>query len=84
MDHRTRSSPDSVRERRLHSRRLRELEARLDDAERQIGQLENTLRGVVRETNGVSIGGPCKCGEALLIVHQQTVYCPQCQYRRAI
>ena len=73
-----------MRGRYPHSRRLREFEARLDDAERQIGQLENTLRGVVRETNDVSIAGPCKCGKALLIVRQQTVYCPQCQYRRGI
>ncbi|WP_339103454.1 hypothetical protein [Haloterrigena salinisoli] len=71
-------------DRRLPARRLRELEARLEDAERQIGRLENTLRGVVRETNDVSVGGPCKCGKSLLIVRQRTVHCPQCQYRRAI
>ncbi|WP_230198534.1 hypothetical protein [Halopiger goleimassiliensis] len=68
----------------MHSRRLRDLEARLDDTERKVDQLENTLCGVVRELNEVSIAGPCKCGKALLIVHQQTVYCPQCQYRRTI
>ena len=82
MDHRTRSNP--VRDRRLHSRRLRDLEERLSEAERNICQLENTLRGVVRETNDVSVGGPCKCGDSLLIVRQRTVYCPQCQYQRAI
>ena len=82
MDPRTGSNP--ARGGRPHSQRLRELEARLDDAERQITQLENTLRGLVRETNDISVGGPCKCGQSLLIISQRTVYCPQCQYKRAI
>ncbi|NUC71837.1 hypothetical protein HTZ84_05840 [Haloterrigena sp. SYSU A558-1] len=73
-----------MRGRHLYSRRLRELEERLDDAERNIDRLENTLRGIVRETDGVSVGGPCKCGESLLIVRHRTVYCPHCKYRRAI
>ncbi|QRV17357.1 hypothetical protein [Haloterrigena salifodinae] len=73
-----------MRGRHLHSRRLRELEERLDDAERDIDRLENTLRGIVRETNDISVGGLCKCGKSLLIVRQRTVYCPHCKYRRAI
>ncbi|ADB60932.1 hypothetical protein Htur_2048 [Haloterrigena turkmenica DSM 5511] len=73
-----------MRGRHLHSRRLRDLEDRLDDAEQQIARLENTLRGIVRETNEVDVSGPCKCGESLLIVRQRTVYCPHCKYRRAI
>ncbi|QSW98928.1 hypothetical protein [Haloterrigena alkaliphila] len=82
MNHRTRSTP--ARGRRVRSNRLRDLEDRLANTERRIERLENTLKGVVREFEDVSIGGPCKCGESLLIVRHRTIYCPSCRYRRTI
>ncbi|ELY57761.1 hypothetical protein [Natronolimnohabitans innermongolicus] len=81
MGHRRRVP--GTRRQRL-SRRLADLEGRLEDAEQQLEQVENTLRGVLREANDVSLGGPCKCGESLLIVRRRTIYCPRCRYRRAI
>ncbi|WP_436343870.1 hypothetical protein [Natronorubrum sp. FCH18a] len=76
--------PGDARRRRLLSRRLHEIEERLETVERRADRLENTLQGVVREATSVSLGGPCRCGESLLIVRRQTIYCPQCQYRRTI
>lgn len=75
---------DGARQRqRLHGR-LRALEAELEENARRLVQLETALRYVVRTTNDVSIGGPCHCGESLLIVRQQSIYCPNCSYQRTI
>ena len=82
MSHRNGSS--ATNRRRPRSRRPHDLDERLSKVEQHLVQLENTLQGVVRETSDVTIGGPCKCGESLVIVRQRTVYCPQCQYRRGI
>lgn len=74
-----------ARQRRTEaSRRLEELEAELEATRDRVQQLENTLRGVVRNVNDVSVGGPCTCGKSLLIVRQQEIYCPQCGYRRTM
>ncbi|SER74567.1 hypothetical protein [Natrinema salaciae] len=75
--------PDSARRRQLH-RRLRDLEADLEECSRHLVQLENTLRHIVRTTDDVTIGGPCRCGQSLLILSNQSLYCPQCSYRRTV
>lgn len=65
-------------------RRLEELEDEFEATRDRVRRLENTLRGVVRNVNDVSVGGPCTCGKSLLIVRQQEIYCPQCGYQRTM
>ena len=81
--HRRHVSGTTRRSGRL-SERLRRLEDRLEETEQRVVQLENTMRGIVREANGISVGGPCKCGESLLIVRERTMYCPSCQYQQTM
>ncbi|RKD95042.1 hypothetical protein [Halopiger aswanensis] len=70
--------------RRSLSRELAALEAELEETKQHIDQLENTLRGVVRDANDISVGGPCSCGQSLLLIRQRVIYCPQCEYKRTI
>jgi hypothetical protein len=76
--------PDGVRQRQQRQRRLQQLEAELEDHGQRLLQMENALRHVVRTTADVSIGGPCQCGESLVIVTRHSLYCPQCSYRRTV
>ncbi|MGQ3411845.1 hypothetical protein [Natrinema versiforme] len=76
--------PNGARERRRLHRRLRALEADLEEQSQRLVRLENALRHIVRRTDDVSVGGPCQCGESLLIVTRRSLYCPQCSYRRTI
>lgn len=70
--------------RRALAERLSTLEDDLAETNRHLYRLENALEGVLRETDGVSLGGPCRCGESLLVVRRRTIYCPRCAYRRTI
>ncbi|MCU4740294.1 hypothetical protein [Natronoglomus mannanivorans] len=78
------SSDRTGRWQRTLSRQLADLEAELEENKRRVTQLENTLKAVTRQTNDISIGGPCSCGESFLIVRQRVIYCPQCGYRRTM
>lgn len=83
MRRRNRAGPTGSVRRSL-SRQLADLEDELEETKQHVVQLENTLRGVVRDANGISVGGPCSCGQSLLLVRQQVIYCPQCEYKRTI
>ncbi|WP_408958221.1 hypothetical protein [Natrinema sp. 74] len=65
-------------------RRLAALESELETTRERVRRLENTLREAVRTADDVSIGGPCSCGESLLLVRDRTLYCPECRYRRTV
>uniref|UniRef100_A0A7D5KU14 Uncharacterized protein n=2 Tax=Natrinema halophilum TaxID=1699371 RepID=A0A7D5KU14_9EURY len=74
-----------MRKRRSHFRRsLAELESDLETTRVRIQQLENTLRGVVRNLDNISIGGPCRCGESMLLIRQKKIFCPECGYQRTM
>ncbi|WP_207587917.1 hypothetical protein [Halomontanus rarus] len=78
------SSDSTGRWQRTLYRRLFDIEAELEENSRRLRQLENTLKAVTRQTDDISIGSPCSCGESFLIVRQQVIYCPQCTYRRTM
>ncbi|AEH38853.1 hypothetical protein [Halopiger xanaduensis] len=83
MRRRNRAGPSGPFRRSL-SRELAEFEDELEKTKQHVVQLENTLRGVVRDANDISVGGPCSCGESLLLIRQRVIYCPQCEYKRTI
>ncbi|WP_459810039.1 hypothetical protein [Halopiger thermotolerans] len=83
MRRRTRAGPTGVFRRSI-SRELTDLEDELEETKQRVVQLENTLRGVVRDANDISVGGPCSCGKSLLLIRQHVIYCPQCEYKRTI
>lgn len=70
-------------QRTLH-RQFSELETELEENRRRVLQLENTLKAITRQASDLSIGGPCSCEESLLIVRQNVIYCPECDYRRTM
>ncbi|MDF9745565.1 hypothetical protein [Natrinema salsiterrestre] len=76
--------PDGARQRQRPHRRLHQLEAELEENGQRLVRLENTLRHVVRTTADVSVGGPCQCGESLVIVTKHSLYCPECSYQRTV
>ncbi|MXV61259.1 hypothetical protein GS429_04110 [Natronorubrum sp. JWXQ-INN-674] len=83
MPRRRRSNSTTPLPQTVH-RRLAALEAELTDNSRRVTQLENTLRAVMRETENVSVGGPCVCGECLLLVQRRRLYCPKCNYQQTM
>lgn len=78
------SADQTERSQRTLYRQLSTLEADLEENRRRVLQLENTLKAVTRQTNDISIGGPCSCGKSFLIVRQRVIYCPQCDYQRTM
>ena len=80
-----RRQPSGPRTRRRPvSTRIDDLETALEETNRRVDRLENTLQALARERDDVSIAGPCNCGESLLIIRQRTIYCPECRYRRTM
>jgi len=56
---------------------------RLDEQEREIERLKNTLRGITHKLDGVSMSGRCcHCNRAYVIISHGEVYCPACGSRR--
>lgn len=49
------------------------------DLEQRVERLENTLRAVTRETDAVTLRGPCsKCAKCLMIQTNEGLHCPNC------
>ena len=61
--------------------RIRRLERRVADAEVLLGQLKTTVDALAQRESGVAVGNPCThCGESLLLVDRERIYCPACPY----
>ena len=76
--------PPAGRRQRSPVDRLAKLERRLEETDRRVLLLHNTLRGVAREA-GVSIGCPCdRCERSYLLVSDGLLVCPQCGYQQSI
>lgn len=49
------------------------------DLEQRVERLENTLKAVARESESISVRGPCQnCGQCLVFNRDSTMYCPYC------
>lgn len=49
------------------------------DLEQRVERLENTLRAIARETDSVTLRGPCRdCEECLIIQTNRGLHCPNC------
>lgn len=49
------------------------------ELERKVDRLQNTLQALARETSNVTLHGPCPaCGQCLLFLKRNTMYCPCC------
>lgn len=52
---------------------------RLAALEQRVDQLQNTLKAVARESDSVTVHGPCPaCEQCLLLLKGSTMYCPHC------
>lgn len=83
MRRRNRAQPTGAFRRSL-ARELTDLEADLEEPNQHVVQLETTLRGVVRDANGIPVRAPCSCGERVLLIRQRVISCPQCEYKRTL
>ncbi|ELY57460.1 hypothetical protein C493_08241 [Natronolimnohabitans innermongolicus JCM 12255] len=81
---RTRSRVDSRSALERQDVRLRNVAARVERTESRLALLENTLRGIARET-GVAIGCPCdRCDRSYVLIADGMMTCPVCGYRQSL
>lgn len=79
-----RSTVADRRNRESVRRRLERVIDRQQAIERDLELLETTLKAVAKEGE-LSISGPCgKCGQSLLFIRDQELFCPQCDFRRSL
>lgn len=59
--------------------RLTRMSERLDEYEKRIDCLQNTLGAIAREAGNISVRGRCgSCEQSLMLLDDGMLYCPKC------